>query len=148
MKKTLSNKEIRTLNEEIEKYGFSFEKKELVEMDENYIGNKEGTMFFKLDGKILPTLKLLLKKEINIKTITVDMGAVKFVTNGADIMRPGIVHIEDEIEEGDFVRIVDETHHKPLAIGKVLFNSEQMRAAVHGKVIENVHYIGDEIWNL
>ena len=34
----------------------------------------------------------------NLKKIAVDMGAVKFVVSGADIMRPGIVEIEEGIE--------------------------------------------------
>ena len=44
-----------------------------------------------IDGKPFPTLKAALANEIKGKTVTVDMGAIKFVSNGADIMSPGIV---------------------------------------------------------
>ena len=75
------------------------------------------------------------------------MGAVKFVTKGADIMRPGITEIEDGIQKDTFVTIIDQNNKKPLAIGKSLFNSEELRNTKEGKVIKNVHYVGDEIWN-
>ena len=76
------------------------------------------------------------------------MGAVKFVASGADIMRPGVVDIPEEISEGELITIVDENNKKPLAIGKALFNSKDMQELSTGKCIESVHYIGDAIWNL
>ena len=102
---------------------------------------------FLCDNEWIPTLKLILENPTLLKRITVDKGAVKFVINGADIMRPGIINIEDNIAEGEYITIIEETHSKPLAIGKALFNTEEMRAKSSGKVIDNLHYIGDTIWN-
>ena len=147
MKKTLNNKEIRTLNSEIEKYDFQFAKKECVERTDSLIRKDNKTLFFYHNNKLLPTLKLLLQGISGIKKVTVDMGAVKFVTNGADIMRPGIVHIEDNIQESEPIVIIDENNKKPLAIGIALLNTEDMRNTSTGKVIQNIHYVGDEIWN-
>ena len=76
------------------------------------------------------------------------MGAVKFVINGADIMRPGITEIEDGINENDFIVIVDVNNQKSLAVGIALLNSEEMRSSTSGKVIKNIHYVGDEIWKI
>ncbi len=106
--------------------------------------NKEPYFFYYQD-KIVPTLKLLQTHPL-LKKITVDMGAVKFVVNGADIMRPGIVEIDSEIKKEDFIVIVDINNKKPLAVGVALLSTEEMEKATSGKVIKNIHYIGDEIW--
>ncbi len=76
------------------------------------------------------------------------MGAVKFVTSGADIMRPGIVHIDEGITKDDAVAIVDQTHKKPLAVGIALHSSEEMQKVSSGKVVKNIHYVGDWIWKM
>jgi len=149
MKKTLSNKEIRELNEKISLYNFQFDKKDRVEIaDDIYVKIGSEVSFFKSGDLFFPALKFLLKNDIAIKKITVDMGAVKFVVNGADIMRPGIVHIEDDIRKDDPVVILDVNNKKPLAIGKALFSSDEMRSLQSGKVIKNLHWVGDRIWLL
>ena len=103
-------------------------------------------MFFKVDDEYVPTLKSVLKNPF-LKKITVDMGAVKFVVNGADIMRPGIVKIEDGIAVNDFVIIQYVNNKKPLAIGRVLYSSEELKSMETGMVIKNIHRVGDDIWN-
>ncbi len=117
------------------------------------VNNK--VMFFYYNNKICPSLKTIISygeayleklRYTKIKTITVDRGAVKFVINGADIMRPGITSIDEGIEKDSFVIIIDQEHKKPLAIGIALLNSEDMRTAAQGKVIKNIHYVGDELW--
>jgi len=45
----------------------------------------------------------------------VDMGAVKFVCNGANVMSAGINEVSPEVVEGQYVWIREENHHKPLA---------------------------------
>lgn len=100
-----------------------------------------------IDDKPFPTLKAALANEINGKTVVVDMGAIRFVSNGADIMSPGIVEADSDIEEGDIVLIVDETHKKPLAIGVSLITGDEMVENDSGKAIETKHYVGDSIWN-
>jgi len=76
----------------------------------------------------------------------VDMGAVPYVTNGADVMGPGIVEVDPDIKEGDMVWIRDMTHKRPLAIGKALVSAEVMAAKAPGKAIKNLHFVGDKIW--
>ena len=83
-----------------------------------------------------------------IPMVTVDMGAIPFVIKGADIMRPGISDIDAGINKGDWVVIVDENHKKPLAIGEALMDSEDLKSSKSGKVIRNLHFVGDDIWNL
>ncbi len=103
-------------------------------------------IFFETDGVLFPTLRALLSEVVSIPKVTVDMGAVKFVVNGADIMRPGITHIEDGIKSGSIVAIVDERHGKPLAVGVSKMSSEELRSTVSGKVIQSKHHIGDKLW--
>ena len=77
--------------------------------------------------------------------VTVDAGAISFVSNGADVMRPGIVEADPDIAEGDLVAIQEETHGKVLAIGRALVAGDDM-VGDSGKVVESVHHVGDELY--
>jgi len=104
-------------------------------------------VFFELEGRNYPTLRALLDGIIQIPTITVDMGAVKFVVNGADIMRPGITKVDDSVSANGIVAIVDERHGKPLAVGVSMLSASDLRAAVNGKVVKSIHHINDDLWD-
>ena len=78
------------------------------------------------------------------KLVMVDSGAVRFVVNGADIMKPGIVSADPEIAVGDLVVIVEERHNKPLAIGRALVAGTDMKG--EGKAVKSLHHVGDAIW--
>ncbi|MCK4758024.1 MAG: DUF1947 domain-containing protein [Thermoplasmata archaeon] len=90
----------------------------------------------------------ILKFEPARKWVTVDMGAVKFLANGADVMSPGIVDADEGILTGDGVWIRDERNKKPLAVGVAQMPSGEMVSSSTGKAIKTVHYIGDKIWKL
>ena len=94
----------------------------------------------------IPVLTLLLNKQVEMKTIVVDKGAIRFVTNGADVMRPGITKIDPLIKKDDIVVIVDENHNRALAIGKSMFDAKQMEDTSSGKVVKNLHTIQDDVW--
>jgi PUA domain protein len=114
--------------------------------DELYAVNNELALW-KSGENYIPVLTLLLDNRVGLKTVVVDMGAVKFVTNGADIMRPGIVKIDSEIEKGNIVRIADEDHNRTLAVGEALYDAGKMEAMDKGKVIKNLHTIQDSVWD-
>lgn len=78
-------------------------------------------------------------------SVTVDMGAVKFVCNGAKVMRPGITSF-DSFKKGDIVVVKDQTHGKALAAGVALEDSEAAKALTKGYVVDNLHYISDKMW--
>jgi len=101
-----------------------------------------------IDNTYFPTIKGALELELTRSYVVVDMGAVKFVAKGADIMSPGITEADLNIRKGDLVIIVDETHKKPLAIGKSLISGQEMVKNTEGKAIKTIHYIGDKIWDL
>ncbi|GGN06510.1 RNA-binding protein [Halarchaeum nitratireducens] len=77
--------------------------------------------------------------------VTVDAGAISFVSDGADVMRPGITEADDSIDAGDLVVIVEETHGKALAIGRALVDGAEM-AGDSGKVVDSLHHVGDELF--
>ena len=79
------------------------------------------------------------------RVVTVDAGAISFVSNGADVMRPGIVEADDAISEGDLVAIAEESHGKVLAIGRALVDGDDM-VGDEGKVVESVHHVGDDLY--
>ncbi len=78
--------------------------------------------------------------------VTVDMGAVPFVTNGADIMTPGIVEADPEIAEGDMVFIRDIRNKVPLAVGRSLMSGEELVASQSGKGVLSIQHFGDRLW--
>jgi len=79
--------------------------------------------------------------------IVVDMGAVPYVCKGADVMAPGVRSINGEFKKNDLILVVDERHDKPLAVGLALCSSEEMKTVNHGKIVKNLHYVGDKLWN-
>jgi PUA-domain protein len=79
--------------------------------------------------------------------VTVDAGAVQFVSNGADVMRPGIVEADEDIAEGDLVVINEESHGKFLAIGRALVDGPEMPGD-EGRVVESIHHVGDDLYDL
>jgi PUA domain protein len=99
----------------------------------------------RIDGEYFVTVQGALVLEPDDLLVTVDAGAVEFVTNGADVMRPGVVEADEGIEEGDLVVIVEENHGKPLAVGRALTDGGDMLGE-EGRVIESIYHVGDELW--
>ena len=99
----------------------------------------------RIDGEYFVTVQGALALEPDDLLVTVDAGAVEFVTNGADVMRPGVVEADEDIEEGDLVVIVEENHGKPLAVGRALTDGGDMLGD-EGRVIESIYHVGDELW--
>lgn len=106
----------------------------------------EGLTALKIGQNYLPFLtdaKILEK----FPSVTVDMGAVKFMCNGANVMRPGVKTFT-EFEKGQLVCIVEESQRKVLAVGRALVSSKELSEMVKGQVVENMHYISDIYWEI
>jgi PUA-domain protein len=119
---------------------------EAVETDNGEVLFMNGKPYvFKVGEKVYPTLLFdeFLK---TLPTVVVDMGAIRHICNGADIMAPGIVHIEGEFTEGSLVQVVDVQHGKKLALGEAKLDAESAKTAKKGAVLKSVHFVGDEIW--
>jgi len=103
-------------------------------------------LFLEKDNDVFFTLVGLLQSKPRNRYVVVDMGAVRFVINGADVMAPGIVDADESIQKNDMVWVCDEQHRKPLAVGRALLPGKEMKIATQGKAVTVLHYIGDPLW--
>ena len=78
-------------------------------------------------------------------SVIVDMGAVRFMCKGANVMRPGIKKFTDFKKDG-IVCVVEESQHKFLAVGRALVSSSELKDMEKGEVVKNLHYISDRFW--
>ena len=106
----------------------------------------KGIKILKVDEDYIPFLSEteVLEKFPNV---TVDMGAVRFMCKGANLMRPGIKSFT-EFKKEDLVCIVEESKHKFLAIGKAVADSSEVDEMEKGEVLKNIHYISDKFWEI
>lgn len=102
----------------------------------------------RIGGTFLPTIAGLLLQPPTRGWVTVDMGAVPHVTNGADAMAPGIVDADPDLEAGDWSWIRDVENEQPLAVGRALVGGPEMVDAGEGKAVENLHHVGDRVFEL
>ncbi|MBT7849207.1 RNA-binding protein [Candidatus Woesearchaeota archaeon] len=138
---TLSKKEIKKINLE---NNLNINLKSLVKLiDDFYLSVDNNILFFKYNNNFIPSLKSDL---MNLKTVTIDMPAVPFICKGADLMKPGIVELDD-FEKDEFVAIIDEKNKKAISICIALFSSNDIKNMFSGKVLKNIHHIGDKIWS-
>jgi len=131
-----------------EKWGIEFPKMKNVKvhqiLDDAQIITGDGLKILKVDEDYLPFLSEIEMLE-RFPTVTVDMGAVKFMCKGANLMRPGIKKFT-EFEKDKIVCIVEESQHKFLAVGKSLVSSSELETMEKGEIIKNMHYISDRFW--
>lgn len=120
---------------------------EEIEVDDSYdlLLVDGDPLLARFDGETFVTVQGALELQPSRSLVTVDAGAVEFVTNGADVMRPGITEVDDGVEEGDLVVVVEENHGKALAIGRAQVDADEMLGD-EGKVVESLHHVGDELW--
>lgn len=108
----------------------------------------EDIDFMVIEENVVFTLHGIYKYNPKERFVVVDIGAVVFVSKGADVMAPGIIDADTKIQINDYIWICDEKHHKPLAIGMALMTGEEMKRKNVGKAIKNIHFVGDRLWNL
>ena len=106
----------------------------------------EGIKILKIKEDYLPFLSETKMLE-RFPSVMVDMGAVKFMCKGANVMRPGIKKFT-EFEKEQLVCIVEESQHKFLAVGKAMASSSELENMEKGEVIKNIHYISDKFWEI
>lgn len=98
------------------------------------------------DDNIYPLISALIDT-VFIPAVTVDMGAVKPVVSGADIMCPGVIRADDMIESGDIVAVVDEDNAKPIAVSRVTKDATDLVEDNSGVGGTSLHYVGDDLWD-
>ncbi len=119
----------------------------IYELEDNAkIISGDGITALKVDQTYLPFLTDAKSLE-RFPNVTVDMGAVKFMCDGANVMRPGIRSFS-EFEKGHLVCVVEESQKKFLAVGRALVSSNELQTMTKGVVIENLHYVSDKYWEI
>lgn len=116
-----------------------------------YIVDGIPTLIRTRNGLLIPHLKYMLSRGYDwLPYVIVDMGAVKPLLRGADLMVPGIRGIHGVFEVNDIVVVVDEKYKKPFMIGRALIPSRDITSGVvkRGRALENLHHVGDEYWRI
>jgi len=123
----------------------SFEKVEFDDSDWDVVLVDGDPLVLYLDGEPFLTVQGANQYPPEKHIVTVDAGAVSFVSDGADIMRPGITEADDDISEGDLVVINEESHGKFLAVGRAQTDGDDM-VGDSGKVVTSLHHVGDDLF--
>jgi PUA domain protein len=110
------------------------------------IEGPDGLRVLKMDDMFIPFLSNVQILE-KFPHVIVDKGAVKPICNGANIMRPGIKSFAD-FTKGEIVCVMVESQNKFLVVGRSLVDSKEMDDIEKGEVVENLHYISDEFWEI
>ena len=131
-----------------EKWGMELPKLKNVKvhqiLDDAQIITGNEIKILKIDDDYLPFLSETGMLE-RFPNVMVDMGAVKLMCKGANVMRPGIKKFT-EFEKDKLVCIVEESQHKFLAVGKAMVSSSELENMEKGEVVKNLHYISDKFW--
>ncbi len=117
------------------------------------IGKEKKSVWYFVDNTLaffddlIPTLCGVIKLKISLPYVVIDEGAVKAVSAGADLFTPGIVEYDCECKEGDII-LAKTKNNLPVAILKVLIPKEKALAEKRGKFAENLHHVGDKLWEM
>ena len=79
---------------------------------------------------------------------TVDEGAIRFLLNGADVMRPGIKSLDEWGDPGRTVVVKEEKKGRAIAIGLSTVSGSEASAMTKGSCLKNLHHVGDKYWTL
>jgi len=107
-----------------------------------------NVVLFRPEESYFPTLRSWLVIPIEKRFLKVDSGAVPFVINGADIMSPGVVDLDEDLKKDDLCVVMEERHNKPLSVSRMLVEASEVDRLSKGKVAKNLHHVGDILWKL
>jgi len=147
----LRSDEIRELEESladrlgIDLDGDSYERVAFTDTDREVVLVDGEPLVASFDDDLFITVRGANEHPPQRHVVTVDAGAISFVSDGANVMRPGIVEATEDIAPGDLVVIVEETHGKALAIGRAEADGEEM-VGDSGMVVQSLHYVGDDLY--
>jgi len=125
--------------------GDSYELVEFTDSDTDLVLVDGDPLVFYVDEEPFLTVRGANEYPPSEGVVTVDSGAISFVSDGADVMRPGITEADEGIAAGDLVVIVEETHGKALAIGRALEDGDDL-VGDSGKVVGSIHHVGDDLY--
>ncbi len=108
---------------------------------------KYEVRFFQHGKHFLPTIQFIREnKDLKFPIVKVDQGAVQHILNGADIFAQGVTSVDDF--DTNSIVMVSNPQNAIMAVGKSLKPSlECKKGKGKGKVIHNLHWLGDKIWD-
>jgi len=116
---------------------------------------EDGAVFVRLDGfefvKAGDSFFPFLGSQATVAlfpSATVDEGAIKFMLNGADVMRPGIKKFDAWGPAGKMVVVKEEKKGRAIAAGHSAVSSSEAEGMTKGGCVKNLHHVGDRYWNL
>jgi len=116
---------------------------------------EDGAVFMRLDGyefvKSGETFFPYLGSQAALglfPAAVVDEGAIKFMLNGADVMRPGIRKLDDWGGVGRLVVVREEKKGRAIAVGTSMVSGSEALGMSKGGCIRNLHHVGDRYWSL
>lgn len=125
--------------------GDSYERVEFADTDREVVLVDGDPLVASFEGELFLTVRGANEHPPESHVVTVDSGAISFVSDGANVMRPGITEATDDIEAGDLVIVVEENHRKALAVARAETDGDDMLGD-SGKVLENLHHVGDDLF--
>lgn len=120
--------------------------------------NSMPIFFQHYDGPFLPTLHILHQYPALLPSVQVDRGAIRFLISGANVMAPGLTSAggrlpqadkgEKPLDAGSTVAIRCQGKENEVSVGKLQLPTEEILAKGKGVAIDNLHYLGDDLWAL
>ena len=129
----------------VELDGDDYERVEFTDVDREVVLVDGEPLVASFDGHLFLTVRGANAYPPQSHVVTVDSGAISFVSDGANVMRPGIVEATGDIEPGDLVVVVEAQHGKALAVGRAETDGDDM-VGDSGKVVESLHHVGDDLY--
>ncbi|MBI3860035.1 MAG: hypothetical protein HY296_07370 [Thaumarchaeota archaeon] len=116
---------------------------------------EEGVVFVHLDGMVFVHSKEAYLPFLGspdalklFPSATVDEGAIRFLLNGADVMRPGVRSFDEWGGQGRLVVVKEEKKGRAIAVGTSTVSSDEARKMTKGSCLRNLHHVGDRYWTL
>ena len=107
--------------------------------------NLDGLTFIQMEEGFLPFIGS--KEALDLfPSATVDEGAIKFMLNGADVMRPGIKSFDQWGDAGKIVVVKEEKKGRAIAVGKATVSSADAQSMTKGVCLRNLHRVSDKYW--
>lgn len=78
--------------------------------------------------------------------VVVDKDAVRFIVNGANVMRPGVISYSD-FKANSMVTVKEPLYKRVIAIGYSTIEGGKLNEIKKGVVVRNVHHLRDPAWN-
>lgn len=111
---------------------------------------RNGVPIFILQhDRYIPTVKCVHLIPDIAKKVVVDVGAIKYLINGADVMAPGLLHRTSDypaVQENEVVSVYGYGKTHALGVGVVQMDNQQVEQIKSGVAIKMLSHLGDKTY--